>query len=112
MTELLQDIRIFNFFWAMGLFFALWYFGVLDILYNRRCGGQHSPRELQMWAYAAFLGVLAALLSMGEIFLTGAPVGWRVFSLWPFLILTTLSAHIGFKRVLEHGRKIARGDCK
>lgn len=112
MTEFLEYVRIFNFFWALVLFLVLHYFGVLDMLYNRRCGGNHSTKELQTWAYAAFLGIVASILSMGEIFLTDAPVGWRVISLWPFLIFTSLSARIGVERVLDHGRKIAKGECK
>lgn len=110
-TDFLEYVRVFNFFWGLGLFLVLNYYGVLDILLNRRCFAGHHIKELQMWANCAFLGVLAALLSMGEIFLTDAPVGWRVFSLWPFFFLTTLSSRLGVKRVVKHRRAIARGEC-
>lgn len=112
MIEVFQFVRYLNFSWALALFFALLYYGVLDILLNRRCKVDHRVRELELWALAAALGVLAVVLSTSEILLTDVPSGFRVFSVWPFLAVTTLGLRMGVVRVHKHSRMIASGLCR
>lgn len=112
MTDILEFIRYMNFVWAFALFFVLIYYGILDVLLNRRCKVEHHVRELEFWALAAFLGVFALILSYSEIFLTGAPAGLRVFSVWPFLTVTSLGLRMGATRVRKHRIMVALGHCK
>jgi hypothetical protein len=111
MDDAFTWVRALNFTWAFCLFFAMVYFGVMDIFLTRRCPHLHTPREWQYWILAAFLANLAIILSLAEIFLLDVTGGWRVFAIWPFLALTTVSITYTARRVRSHRASIASGEC-
>lgn len=110
--EWLQLARYFNLAWASVLFLSLVYFGVLDVVLNRQCKNHHKIRELELWALAAFAGIIAIIFSLSEVLIRGTEPGWRVLSFWPYFIVTTVALCHGAVRVHRHRLAVARGECR
>lgn len=105
-------VRAINFTWAFILFLGMIYFGVQDQMMKRQCSHTHVPPEFELWILAVFAANLAIILSLAEIFLKDVTGGWRVFAIWPFLVLASFALNQGAFRVKMHRASIRAGHCK
>lgn len=85
------------------------YFGVQDKILKSHLTRRKMEREFEIWILAVFCADVAVILSLAEIFLTSVTGGWRVFAIWPFLLLATMGLRYGAQRVRAKRKSIQTG---
>jgi len=112
-SETIYDVfRAFYFAWASGLFIIMLYFGVLDIIYTRKCSAVHIYPEQQYWALATFGAVVVYILSIIEIVLQDVMGGWRVFLPVIIFLPASLAVFWGAHRIRNHAKAVRTGSCR
>ena len=110
MDEVYTWVRVLNFTWAFILFLGMIYFGVQDKILKSNLTRRRIEREFEIWILAVFCADVAVILSLAEIFLKNVTGGWRVFAIWPFLVLATMGLRYGAHRVRSKRKSIQTGN--
>lgn len=113
MDDLYEWTRIFYFCWAFILFIIMIYWGIQDILLNKRCGHVQVPPEHMLWATAVLGSVFTFSYSLGEIlFLANIPGGIRVFLPALCLLPASIALKQGAFRIQMHRYSVDRNLCQ
>lgn len=111
MDEVYHTIRFINFGWATILFFTMLWWGIMDIMMNRKCSHHHAPPEFMLWAACSMLAVFTVAFATGEILLEPVKGGIRVFLPWTVLLAASFALRMGIARVKFHRISIEKGAC-
>lgn len=111
MDDVYQIARYINFAWATILFFVMLWWGIIDIMLNKKCTHTHAPPEFMLWAATSMLAVFTIAFGTGEVLLEPVKGGIRVLLPWTVLLAASFALRMGIARVRFHRISIERGAC-